>query len=458
MARKRVTIGGALAWVVFLGLLWGPSAWAADGVKPGFLPPADIEEIPADRLASTGADTPGPPAPSASGALASDAARVAVGPVAVKAPPPISIEPIKRAVRKRLPGFLRFFVDLFRRIFRRPPANEVYVPGWETDLTMGRDCYREVLDPRATGHDPENVYLFILASYYFQGSDPAVSTRGDFRPGFERVFRPWGLDRFDMIDLMKGTADTQVMVMSNERAVIVVFRGSEKTWGGTVSPGKFVHDWILTDLNIRKVSMPAAGPGTKVHRGIWKALDVVYPQLRALIDAHQAGRKLPLWITGHSLGGGLATLSALRLVRDGVAVQGVVSFGSPRVGNSKFVRAFRDSIKVNHRWVNDRDIIARVPPVLLGFRHVCKPHNINHNGKIELNDGEWLTFVKVGSHHAINYLDRLYEALPAASRALVPAPPGRAARPVRDPRLVEEERQLETGFAGNDTVTRDDDD
>ena len=56
----------------------------------------------------------------------------------------------------------------------------------------------------------------------------------------------------------------------------------------------------------------------------------------------QFGEKLAIWVTGHSLGGALATLMAAEILRriDAGApleLRGVYTFGSPRVGD----RAFR---------------------------------------------------------------------------------------------------------------------
>ena len=76
------------------------------------------------------------------------------------------------------------------------------------------------------------------------------------------------------------------------------------------------------------------GPG-KVHLGIATALDFVWDSFKDRISADR-----PLFITGHSLGGGLATLAAARLSQ-GRDVHGVYTFGSPRVGDSEFAQQFQ---------------------------------------------------------------------------------------------------------------------
>jgi hypothetical protein len=79
-------------------------------------------------------------------------------------------------------------------------------------------------------------------------------------------------------------------------------------------------------------------------------------------------------MTGHSLGAALATLGASRYGN----VQGVYSFGSPRVGNDVFKEKF--DVKT-YRIVNNDDIVARVPPPGV-YVHVGELKFIDSNGII----------------------------------------------------------------------------
>ncbi|KAL6762402.1 Alpha/Beta hydrolase protein [Haematococcus lacustris] len=84
----------------------------------------------------------------------------------------------------------------------------------------------------------------------------------------------------------------------------------------------------------------------------------------------QAGRRL--WVTGHSLGGAMATLTALGLKRQGYNVAGLYTFGSPRVGNAGFSRLFRDAglWTRSYRFVNEDDAVPQVPLTVMGYAHV----------------------------------------------------------------------------------------
>merc|ERR1712151_520967 len=69
-----------------------------------------------------------------------------------------------------------------------------------------------------------------------------------------------------------------------------------------------------------------------------------------------------LWLTGHSLGGALATLYAAELrLKLGIPL-GVCTFGSPRVGNQTFADLFKKARIPSIRVVCERDPVASQPP------------------------------------------------------------------------------------------------
>ena len=72
-------------------------------------------------------------------------------------------------------------------------------------------------------------------------------------------------------------------------------------------------------------------------------------------------------ITGHSLGGALATLASFDLSKSGMIPKSkmqLYNFGSPRVGNYEFVTALMKEGFPIYRIVNSRDPVPHVPPCL----------------------------------------------------------------------------------------------
>jgi hypothetical protein len=163
---------------------------------------------------------------------------------------------------------------------------------------------------------------------------------------------------------------TQCFIASNSRFAIVAFRGSE-IWKrkDRFEPGQMIADF-KTNIDIRLSDWIRGG---RVHNGFKTALDDVWeeilPEIQNLED-----QGIKIWVTGHSLGAALATLAAGRL-QD---VQGLYTFGSPRVGDQGFQGSFRPNA---FRVVNGNDVVASVP-AKNPYRHVGALKLIDSKGGI----------------------------------------------------------------------------
>jgi predicted alpha/beta-hydrolase family hydrolase len=168
--------------------------------------------------------------------------------------------------------------------------------------------------------------------------------------------------------------DTQVRVEQvRPGTYIVIFPGTDS-----------VRDW-LTDLRVRKTNWH----GAKVHRGFVQSWTSVAGQvLGAISGAHT------IIITGHSLGGALATLCADAAADMGVEVEAVYTFGSPRVGNGSFARQYNDDLAdVTCRVVNARDPVPHVPWMLGTYRHVDTQIYLGAPGTLQI-DEPWVVAAK----------------------------------------------------------------
>ena len=72
----------------------------------------------------------------------------------------------------------------------------------------------------------------------------------------------------------------------------------------------------------------AAGVGARFHKGFIAALAMVWDPLLAAVEAELKRAERPLWVTGHSLGGALALLSAWLFHRKFISVHQVYTFGA----------------------------------------------------------------------------------------------------------------------------------
>ncbi len=78
-----------------------------------------------------------------------------------------------------------------------------------------------------------------------------------------------------------------------------------------------------------------------------------------------AVRRVPganVFVTGHSLGGALATLATADLAINGIA-SAMYNIASPRTGNTEFAAAFNANGLIKARWriVNTEDSVTTVP-------------------------------------------------------------------------------------------------
>ena len=97
------------------------------------------------------------------------------------------------------------------------------------------------------------------------------------------------------------------------------------------------------------------------------------------IRGQDTGTRKTIWFTGHSLGAALATLAVDRFGTERVG--GLYTFGSPRVGDKVFQKAFTAPCQ---RFVNNTDIVVHLPPptLLADYAHVGNLRFIDSAGKI----------------------------------------------------------------------------
>lgn len=163
----------------------------------------------------------------------------------------------------------------------------------------------------------------------------------------------------------------EVFVMSTDVDVVVVCRGTE--------PNKW-ND-IRADLTAWTELTEPAG---RVHRGFKREVDDMWPHLEELL----AVQDRTVWFTGHSLGGAMAVICAIRCTSSASATspREVVTFGSPRVGTRNYLR----QVAVTHvRWVNNNDIVTHMPPTWLRYRHTGIHMYIDRNGEVRPVTAKW---------------------------------------------------------------------
>lgn len=196
----------------------------------------------------------------------------------------------------------------------------------------------------------------ILASLAYKDKSKAV----------EKQFNELDYNDVKFIDI----DGAQVYLLSNKDHVTVAFRGTE--------PKEFSD--IVADLKTWKTKSKVAG---RVHDGFYDEVEKVWGTLSFDLATKHKGKSLS--ICGHSLGAAMATICAARLCADGHKLI-LYTYGSPRVGNRKFIKSLTCA---HHRWVNNNDMVTKVPLAIMLFKHHGKLHYLNHYGLIRNGLSPW---------------------------------------------------------------------
>lgn len=138
---------------------------------------------------------------------------------------------------------------------------------------------------------------------------------------------------------------TQAILIDQADYVILAFRGTEPT---------SIRD-IRSDA--KGVTVPCESGG-KVHSGFKRAYELVSLDIQTRLKQDDCKNK-PLFITGHSLGGALATIAAKRLSHEEGGIAACYTFGCPRVGDEEWVSGLKPPV---YRLVNAADSVTMLPP------------------------------------------------------------------------------------------------
>ncbi len=156
----------------------------------------------------------------------------------------------------------------------------------------------------------------------------------------------------------------QGYTFETEHDLVVACRGTEPTE---------IND-LAADLRALPVRSQTMG---RVHKGFKLEADKIWAGIRAQIEASEK----MTWFTGHSLGAAMTTLCAARCFYHAphIVIGAIFTYGSPRAG----WRGFVNNLHVPHwRWVNNADVVTRVPLAAMGYIHHGTIRYINTFGNV----------------------------------------------------------------------------
>ncbi|MEL6437747.1 MAG: lipase [Cyanobacteria bacterium J06621_8] len=145
-------------------------------------------------------------------------------------------------------------------------------------------------------------------------------------------------------------------IIASPQANIIAFRGTQTQ----------IEWWRNLQATQKKYFAPQTGEHYGwIHEGYWK---IVREKIGSdLITAvKQLDPTIPCYITGHSLGGALATVAAMEIALEIPKIRQQIqlyTYAAPRVGDRMFAQAHSQLIPNSYRIVNVSDFVPLVPPI-----------------------------------------------------------------------------------------------
>ncbi|MCZ8516216.1 lipase family protein [Paenibacillus filicis] len=200
-----------------------------------------------------------------------------------------------------------------------------------------------------------------------------------------------------------GTSPFLGFILESEKNIVIAFRGTEDLLD------------LLRDLQFNQIPYRYASNAGATHQGLTRLYsDALRSPIRDTLQGTSPAKKLLL--TGHSVGGSLATLCALDMaVNTAFLEPQVTTFGSPKVGNPTFARVFNKHVTNSRHIVNRSDLIPQLP-LSIGetvYRHV--------QSRLELT---FRNRSLIGSHRIEAYFRELSYLDPSYVRKLIRRSPG----------------------------------
>jgi len=152
----------------------------------------------------------------------------------------------------------------------------------------------------------------------------------------------------------------------NKHDLVIACRGTQPTQ----------YNDIKADARAFPVIAETVG---RVHGGFKGEVDKLWLLIKEDLVREQAKRHI--WLCGHSLGAAMSTIVASRCRGDSGLYnpKELHTFGSPRVGWRTYLNNFPFT---HYRWVNNADIVTRVPFLIFGYVHHGQCQYFNHYGNL----------------------------------------------------------------------------
>jgi Lipase (class 3) len=225
--------------------------------------------------------------------------------------------------------------------------------------------------------------------------------------------------------------------------IIVVFRGSVTVSDWLVNGKLYITSTANPLKQVSTVTIPQSKNvgmhsgfhsylfGHRSKRAVKSKYDQILDHVRSLLETYDG---FSIMVSGHSLGGALATLCTFRMALEDDITKPItcITFASPRTGNAAFCRAFQE-LELQQKIVclrvaNKRDLITKHPDRLNVctfccqdsiFRHVGIELKLYPNTKRHPNRTYHLKHVRVRRSRLNQLSDDFFKSFPNTARSFL---------------------------------------
>lgn len=207
-----------------------------------------------------------------------------------------------------------------------------------------------------------------------------------------------------------------VVGVKTAKVIIIAIRGTTD-----------LYDWLV-NLRASKHTWEGGAGAIQFHKGffraIWACLEPASVEVHKFFQSSQGAtpiqEPIPIYITGHSLGGALSAIMfatwsivvSRELTHEGRVHENRIfphagyTFGMPRYGDLRAVSIYRTP----YHLYNDRDIVPTVPPRWLGFDNCFSEFQLDGTSIENISQREGLKFV--------NWISRLVSGRGVSNHAI----------------------------------------
>lgn len=181
---------------------------------------------------------------------------------------------------------------------------------------------------------------------------------------------------------MGGVSEPFGFILESPLEIIIAWRGSSST-----------NNW-LSNMNAAQKKFKYIKEDALTHRGFTDIYSSAREEILSVLGTLSPDKIV--YVTGHSLGGALATLCAIDIAANtAYNAPRLYTYGSPRAGDPAFAKAFSRYVRSSFRYANLFDAATYVPPTVYKlprqetkyyYTHVQTLYSLSfQNGTVELN-------------------------------------------------------------------------